>query len=197
MTATGYNTEFFTVTIPDGTGRGDLSDYSSSPDSLPAEMSALGTITDEDFAFTLTNSTNVIVKDTILLTVGENTEFKGWKVIISDVEGFSVDTNGNGIFDEGIKSYEVTVGADKFIIFDSAKSIDEFDSNDEFSFLIEGLSVVDENDIVIKVEVKANTEDGTVVSANDELWSEGEGVLSYIKIYDLEGSLIATTDVTA
>ncbi len=195
MTATGYNAEFFTVTIPDGTGRGDLSDYSTSPDSLPAEMSAVGSITEEDFAFTLANSSNVIVKDTILLTVAENTEFRGWKVIITDTEGFSTDTDGDGVYDEGVKSYEVTVGADKYIIFDSAKSIDEFDSNDEFSFLIEGLSVSDESDIVVKVEIKADT--GDYVGANDEVWGEGEGVLSYIKIYDIEGSLIATTDVTA
>ncbi len=45
LTASGYNTEFMTITIPDGTGRDDISDYQSNPDSIAAEMSAVGTTT--------------------------------------------------------------------------------------------------------------------------------------------------------
>jgi len=38
---------------------------------------------------------------------------------------------------------------------------------------------------------------GSAVTADDEYWTEGEGVLSYIKIYDQLGNLFSTTDVTA
>jgi len=195
LTATGYNTEFIEFKIPNGIGRGDISDYQSNPDSKVAEMSLVGTTTDEDFAFTLTNATAKTLKDTVLLTVDENTEFRGWKVIVNDEEGFSTDTDGDGTYDEGISLFKVSVGGKEFTIFEPSKGVDEFDSNDEYTFLLDGVTVSDEDDLVVKVEIKADTSDS--VGANDEKWGEGEGVLSYIKIYDQEGNLFATSDVTA
>ena len=195
MTEGSYNTEFIEMIIPDGTNRGDISDYSSSPDSKAAEMTLLGTTTDEDFAFTLVNDSSAELQDTLLLKVAENTEFRGWKVIVSDEEGFSYDTDGDGIYDEGISSFTITVGQDSFELFNPNKGIDEFDSNDEFTFLIEGLEIADKANLVIDVEVEGIT--GDYVGANDEAWGEGEGVLSYVKIYDAESNLFATVDVAA
>ena len=194
MTASGYNTEFMTITIPDGIGRGDIADYQANPDSAVAEFALLGATTDEDFAFTLTNATAKTVKDTILLTVDENTEFRGWKVIVNDEEGFSVDTDGDGVYDEGVSYYKVTVGSASKVIFEPSRGVDEFDSNDQYTMMLDDI-VSDEGTLAIAVEIKANT--GDYVGANDEVWGEGEGVLSYIKIYDAEGNLFETTDVTA
>jgi len=191
---TGYNTEFFTIVIPDGSNRGDISDYQSNPDAIPAEFALLGTTSDEDFAFALVNASSKTVKDTILLTIGENTEFRGWKVIVNDEEGFSTDTDGNGDYDEGISMMKITVGTQSYTIFDPNKGIDLFDSNDEYTFELSDV-VADEGDLVIKVEITADTSDS--VGANDEAWGEGEGVLSYIKIYDAESNLFSTVDVTA
>lgn len=194
LTASGYNTEFMTITIPDGTGRGDISDYQSNPDSVAAEMAAIGTTVAEDLEFTLVNDTNSVEKDTVLLTVAEATEFRGWKVIVNDEEGFSTDTDGDGIYDEGIKKLTITVGSQTYKIFDPAVGVDEFDSNDEFTFLLSDV-VADEDDLVIKAEVTANTCDS--VGANDECWGEGEGILSNIKIYDAEGDIFATVGLVA
>lgn len=195
LTATGYNTEFVTFTIPAGENRGDLADYQSNPDSKATEMALVGTTTDEDFAFTLVNGTDKSIKDSILLTVNENTEFRGWKVIISDEEGFSLDTDGDGTYDEGIKKLVLSVGGVETIIFEPTKGTDLFDSNDEYTMLLNNVVVADDSDLVVKLEIIANTGDYT--GANDEVWGEGEGVLSYIKIYDNEGSLFATVDATA
>ncbi len=195
INATSYNTEFVTLTIPDGTGMGDFSDYTLAPDSVIVEMTSVGTITEKDYALTLTNDTSKLIKETLLLPVAENTEFRGWKVIVTDTEGFSLDTDGDGIYDEGIKSYIVSVAGIEKIVFDTSKSIDEFDSNDEFTFSIEGVNVMDEDNIEVYIEILAITGDYT--GANDEVWGEGEGVLSYIHIYDETGTLRATTDVTA
>ncbi len=57
--------------------------------------------------------------------------------------------------------------------------------------------VADQDDLTAKVEIKANTEDGSAVVADDELWSEGEGTLATIKVYDAEGTLFDTILITA
>jgi len=196
MTASGYNTEFVQITIPDGSGRSiDVADYNAAPDIKSAPMTQLGATTDEDFDFTLVNDTSAEEKDTILLTIDENTEFRGWKVIVNDEEGFSVDTDGDGVYDEGVSRFEVTIGSMSETLFEPDRGIDEFDSEDKYTILLNDLTVADGDDLIIKVEVDAIT--GDYVGANDEAWGEGEGVLSYIKIYDDEGNLFATVDVGA
>lgn len=194
MTASGYNTEFMSITIPDGFNRGDLSDYQSNPDAKPAEFSLIGATTDTDFAFTLANATAKTVKGTVLLTTNDNTEFRGWKVIVNDEEGFSVNTDGDAVYDEGISKMSITVGTKTVVVFESNKGTDKFDSNDEYSFDLSDI-LSDGEDLAVKVEITANT--GDYVGANDEVWGEGEGVLSYIKVYDAEANLFATVDVTA
>ena len=198
-TVSGSNTEFGEIRIPDGSEASHvgekLSDYNTEPDAEVMEFSAIGSTTDEDFAFTLTNQTAYTVKDSISLTVGADTELRGWKFIIDDTEGFSIDSDGDGTYDEGIKSFEITVCGVTDLFFKPANGVDKLDSNDEYTILLPDCKVEDGDDVTIKVEIVANTGDYT--GANDEVWGEGEGVLSYIKIYDNQGNLFATTDVTA
>jgi len=198
-TVSGSNTEFQEIDIPDGSEASHvgekLSEYNTEPDSAVMDFSAVGSTTDEDYAFTLTVQTDYTVKDTLSLTVGDDTELRGWKVIINDEEGFSLDTDGDGTYDEGIKSYDVTACGMTETIFKPANGIDKFDSNDEYTMFIPDCIVDDGDDISVKVEIVAHT--SNVTGANDELWGEGEGVLSYIKVYDNEGNLFATVDVTA
>lgn len=193
-TADGYNTEFFMMTIPDGSSRGDIADYQSNPDSKAVDFALVGTTTDEDFALTLVNATSKTIKDTVLLTVAENTEFRGWKVIVDDNLGFSTDTSGNGVYDEGINTFIITVGSETYTVFEPSRGVDEFDSNDEFTFMLDDI-VADESDLSIKIEISAD-ETGDFVVANDGVLGEGEGIVSYIKIYDNEGNLFSTTDLT-
>jgi len=196
MTANNYNTEFVEISIPDGTGRSiDVSDYNSAPDVKSTPMSEVGTTNDVDISLTLVNDTSADIDEDARAKVAANTEFRGWKVIVNDEEGFSTDTNGDGTYDEGIKSYEVCVADVCKVVFDPSKAIDEFDSNDKYTFYIEGKNIADDNKLDINVKIKAITSDS--VGANDEAWGEGEGVLSYIKVYDLSGHLFTTTDVTA
>jgi len=193
LSATGYNTDFLTITIPDGTGRGTLPDYQAQPDAKATEMTQEGTITTvEDLTFTLVNATATTLKQSAVETVDENTEFRGWKVIVNDELGFSTDTDGNGKYDEGIARYTVTVGSKTVKVFDPSNGVDLFDSNNEYTFPLNDI-VADSNDLVVKVEIKADTSDSAV--ANDEKWGAGEGVLSYIKIYDAQGQLFATVPV--
>jgi len=194
LKATGYNTDFLTITIPDGTGRGDISEYQSNPDSKASEMTLVGATVGEDPAFTLVNGTAEDLAKTALQTVTANTEFRGWKVIVNDVEGFSTDTDGDGKYDEGIAKYTVIVGSKSVKVFDPANGVDLFDSNNEYAFMLSDI-VSDKDDLIVKVEIRADTLDSAV--ANDEKWGEGEGVLSNIKIYDAAGSLFTSVDVTA
>jgi len=195
ITASGYNTEFVTFSIPDGVGRGDIADYQSNPDREAIDMTSVGSTTDEDFALTLVNDSSAEVRETVILTVADNTNFKGWKVIVNDQGGFSLDTDGDGTYDEGISSMKVSVAGIEKTVFDPDRGIDEFDSNDEFTFMLDGIEIADSADLILKVDIEAITGDYT--GANDEVWGESEGVLSYIKIYDLQGNLFATSDVTA
>jgi hypothetical protein len=194
LTAAGHNTDFLTVTIPDGKGRGDISEYQSNPDSKAAEMTALGTTLGENIDLgTLTNGTAQELKDNALETVAANTEFRGWKVIVNDVLGFSTDGDGDGKYDEGVARYTVSVGSKSVKVFDPAAGVDLFDSNDEYSFLMSDV-VADKGDLVIKVEVRADTTDGAP-AANDEKLQTGE-VLGNIRVFDAAGTVFATVLVT-
>jgi len=195
-TVTGSNTEFLKVEIPDGSDRTEtLSEYNAEPDADVMDFSAVGSTTDEDYAFTLDNETDADVKDSLTLTVADSTEFRGWKVIVDDTEGYSVDADGDGIYDEGIKAFEVCVCGTCDLFFKPANGIDKLDSNNEYTFEIRDCNVEDGNDITVAVDIDANT--ASYTGADDELWGEGEGILAYIKIYDDEGNLFSTTDVTA
>jgi len=194
ITKDGYNTEFVSFVIPDGTGRGDISDYQQSPDIDVVEMTQEGSTTNQDAEFTLTNATSKELRKTVLVTVDENTEFRGWKVIVNDEEGFSEDTDGDGVYDEGISKFKITVGSQTKTVFDASRSVDEFDSNDKYQFDLSDV-VGSDQDLTIKVDIVADTSDS--VGANDEKWGEGEGVLSYIKIYDAQGNLFETTAIKA
>lgn len=198
LTYTGYNTDFITIEIPDGSQYPDISitDYKSQPDIVIADMTQVGNTTDKDFTFTLVNSTGVTTEtETVLLKVAEDTEFRGWKVIVDDEEGFSTDSDGDGTYDEGIKKFTINVGGIEKTFFDPSRTVDEFDSNDEYTFLLNDIVVANKNNLEVTVEIDAIT--GDYNATNDEVWGEGEGVLSYIKIYDNEGNLFATVDVTA
>jgi hypothetical protein len=175
MTASGYNTEFVEISIPDGSGRDiDVADYNAAPDIKSSPMTQVGSTTDEDFAFTLVNDSSAEEKDTILLTIADNTEFRGWKAIINDEEGFSVDTDGDGDYDEGVSRFMVEIGGVDVTLFDPDRGIDEFNTEDEYTLLLDDLNIADGDDLTIKVEVDAAT--GDYVGANDEVWGEGEGV---------------------
>lgn len=198
LTATGYNTEFVEVTIPNGAGRDiDVADYNAAPDSVKASMALVGATTDKDFALTLVNGSNVELSEQLTLKLDEGTEFRGWKAVITDTEGFSTDADNDGTYDEGIKVFTVTIGGEKATIFEPALGTDDFDSNDKYTLALDDVVVRSEKFLTIAIDIKADTEDGSALLANDEKWSEGEGVLSYIYIYDNMGNLFATVDVTA
>lgn len=196
-TVSGSNTEFIEFDIPDGKGLliKDLNDYNSAPESKNVEISAVGSTTDADFAFTLVNGTSVTVTDTVTLTVASSTEFRGWKVVVTDTEGFTTDADNDGTYDEGIKVLELTVCGVKKNVFEPARGIDEFNSEDKYTFNIDNCKVDDGDSITLKASITANTGDYT--GANDEIWGEGEGVLGYVYIYDNEGNLFSTSDITA
>jgi len=196
--ASGYNTEFVEMTIPDGSNKiGSLADYRTAPDSKAVEMWLQGATTDKDFAFTLANESNADESESLTLKMDSLTEFRGWRAIVTDTEGFTTDADNDGIFDEGVKKLTVNIGGVEVKLFDAAQGVDEFDTNDKAEILLDNMVVQEKDFLNVAVDVVANTEDGTALAANDELWSEGEGVLGYIYIYDNEGTLTATVDITA
>jgi len=197
LTASDYNTEFVTITISDGTGeKASLSDYNDNPARQSSRMAQVGETTDVDFALTLVNDTSAEIEEFESLKLDDDTEFRGWKVIVNDEIGFSLDSDGNGVFDEGIKTFTVTVNGKTETIFDPARGIDKFDSNDEYTFSLEGVVKADGDRLDVEIEMDAITHESDT-TGNDEQLGEGEGIVSYIKIYDLEGNLFATMDVTA
>ena len=196
VTVSGSNTEFVEIDIPDGSSESDsLADYNSAPYTVNVPISAVGSTTDVNFAFTLTNGTQEDETSTINLQIADSTELRGLKVVINDEEGFSIDNDDTGAYDEGIRSFKVTVCGQSKIIFKPAIGIDLFDSDDKYSLDLVNCNLEDGDQLTIKVEINADT--GDYIGANDAIWGEGEGVLSYIKVYDKEGTLFSTSDVTA
>jgi hypothetical protein len=198
LTATGYNTEFVEIIIPDGTGRNvDISDYNAAPDNIKASMALVGSTTDKDIAFALVNGTNVELSEQITLRVADNTEFRGWKAVIEDDIGLRTDSNNNGIYDEGISKLVLTIGGKRAIVFEPGRGVDEFDNLGKYTMSLDNVKVGSRKFLDVAVDMVANTEDGTSIAANDEKLSEGEGVIVNVFIYDNEGNLFATTAIEA
>lgn len=197
LEATGYNKVFYVLDITDGTGHDEsLSEYTTAPESDTVQMSLVGSTTDVDYALTLVNDTDASVTATITLDVGENTLLKGYKVVVTDVEGFATDTDYNGVFDEGVDKYTMFIEGIEYLVFEADNVDSPLDKNNaDATFLLGDFERQDQDTISIRIEIESATGDYT--GANDEVWGEGEGILSQIIIYDDEGSVFSTTDVVA
>lgn len=196
LTATGYNTEFVEVTISDGTGVSvDLSQYNDQPPRQASRMSLVGATSGADAEFTLVNETNTVLLEEARIRVDAETEFRGWKAIINDELDFTIDTDGDGVYDEGIAIFEVTINGKSVELFNPNLGTDLFDSRGEYTMDLIGVKVADKNYLNVQVEIKANT--GDYSGVGDEVLGEGDGVISYVKIYDNEGNLFTTTSITA
>ena len=187
----GYNTEFVTIEIPDGTGRGIASnEYNQNPDSKFIEMTQVGVLEDVNVEFTITtNSSNRNLRHTELLTVAEDTEFRGWKVIVKDKEELRVDTSGNGVYDLGIKELSVQVGGKTVKLFEPSRGIDLFDSRGEYTFEFTDV-VRGQEDLIFRTDVTAITGTGNVVG---EL-NPGQDIVQ-LRIFDAQGTVVSTINV--
>ena len=191
----GYNTVFETFTIPDGEGQGNIADYQSNPDSTLIEMAAVATTTSEDIAFTLANETDATEEEFVSLKVSDDAEAHLWKATVEDILGFSEDFDSDSTFDEGISSMTVTVGSKSMEIFNPAKGIDLFDSNDKYSIDLTGIVVADGAKLDVEVEIVADTSDSAAL--NDELLGEGDGTIVTITILDTSANTFATVNAVA
>lgn len=192
-----YNTEFLTIEIPDGTGRGDLSDYQQYPDSRFLEQTQVGDLTDTlaiDFAIT-TNSSNTNLRHTELLTVAENTEFRGWKVIVSDLDDIRFDDTGDGIYNYGIKELKVQVGSKTVNLFEPNRGIDLFDSQGRYTIELDDI-VRSQEDLTIRTDMTAITNTGNTSGDNNngQLNPDDNDFLE-LRIFDAEGTVQSTLTV--
>jgi len=204
LTATGYNTDFIGVTdaerfvIPDGSGTPatlSLSDYNSAPNTDKAKMTLTPTLTVENATMTLTNETAKKVTEYMYATVGDDTEFRGWKAVVTDVEGIKDDADSDGTYDEGVSILKVTIGSTSKEVFNPSKGINLFDTNSKYEIELKDVVIADGNQLPVKVEITSNTGDYT--GANDEIWGEGEGSLVKIDLFDQEGTNRGTVEVVA
>lgn len=200
ITNSSYNTMFVEgIVIPDGpeqTGSivtESLSDYSAAPNSLTVRATQIPTVTGANATATLANDSSFEEEYDIDLEVAENTEFKGWRAVIKDLEGFHDDADNDDVSDEGIQKLVVKIGNVEATIVDFSNGVVNIDDNDEYEMDLTGLSVADGEDIEVVVEIEGETGDYT--GANDEVWGEGEGNLLSIAIRDLEGTSVATSYV--
>ena len=188
----GHNTEFLEVSIPDGTGRGDLSDYQQFPDSEFVEMTQVGVLpTPINVEFAIDNNQNDRnFRHTELLTVADDTEFRGWRVIVVDEEGLRFDTSGDGTYDLGIHELSVRVGSQTVKLFEPDRGVDLFDSNGRYIFDISDV-VGAQDDLEFRIDFRADVSTG----------SSGLGTLNQdqdiveARIFDAEGSLVSTIEV--
>ena len=195
LTATGYNTEFLEMVIPDGTNRGDITDYLSAPDNKLADMTQVGTTVSSDIELTLVNDSSADIEEDVDLKVADNTEFRGWKVIVTDAIEFSLDADGDGTYDEGISTFAVSINGEETEIFNPNKAVDEFDSNDQYTIMLDDVVIQDGDKLNVGVVISAVS--GDFAGANDEVLGEGDGLIATVKIYDETGSLFATVGVNA
>jgi hypothetical protein len=100
---------------------------------------------------------------------------------------FATDTDGNGIYDEGINKIDFIIGGKTHTVFDVAGSIDEFSGDNEAIVNIGG-ELFSENDVVsMKFEVTCDQTLDTT-GDGDEKCGNGEDFLDDVILVDCAGN---------
>jgi hypothetical protein len=193
--------EYITVTIP-ATGEVPLSDYNAEPPVSKLKALDIDTVTiaAQDFGLATNASTDTDLTKVTTVSISDNEAFKMDEVKLQEdaTYAFATDTDGDGIYDEGIRYMKYTVSSDagvscSFVPFDVDNSVNMFETGDVATmdcntvFSEEGLIT-----ITLKVTCDA-TLDAT--GDADEKCGDGEDFIDSTIFVDQEGNTV-TYDYT-
>ncbi len=191
----GYYCEYLEIDIP-CSGESNLNDYNSEPASVSVKMvqedSSFG-ISDIDLGISTNETSDITYTKTATYTVAED---KGWyldevKVQEDATYSFATDTDGDGIYDEGVNKIEIQVSGGgqscpTWVPFEVATSVNEFGGDDEATLDCD-LELGEEETLTLLVKV---TCDQTLVTTGDadEKCGNGEDFLDDIIMVSKLGS---------
>lgn len=199
-----YYCEYFTITIP-AEGDATLSDYNSEPSVEKVEFVEADNISISNLDLGVSATTNS-TSDITYTEVVTHTVTDDYGIILDEIKlqeddtySFATDSDGDGIYDEGVNKIEVIVeggGVKKsFTPFDTAASINEFSGDDEAELdFEENIFVPEESTLSITFKITAD-QSLTQAGDGDEYLGNGDDILDSVILVDAEGTT-STFDVT-
>lgn len=213
-----YNA-YFRLELPDGSDKPSstsLSDYNSAPAQQTVDIHdrySLGSSA-FDFGDLSNDSTEQDLRARQYYTPDKDTEYRLERVVImnGDQDGSSPadnpteDADNDGIYDAGVSEATVEVsgavntGAKSVTFFNPGNGVDKLGSENTadmtFGTAPEGMTFDNDNTMTVTIEnTVAETEDGTSVSADDEVLSDGENIWD-IQFFDVAGNGNTVADVS-
>lgn len=194
--ASGYYDEFFTVEVPAG-GDNPLSDYNDGgEDIVKVQLIDVETLSTEnqDMGITTNETSDKTYHVFTNFNVDDNEGFRLDEIKFREdaTYSFATDTDGDGVYDEGVNKIDFIIDGVRHTLFDVASSVDEFSGDDEAIVDIDsnGLEYKEypENGVVsLKFEVTCDQTLDTTGDA-DEKCGNGEGFLDDIILVDFAGN---------
>jgi len=193
----GYYDEFFEIVIP-ASGEVTLNDFNQADGNIEKiKMYDIETlsVSDVDLGITENASSDTTFIKYMNAVVDDDEAFKLDEVKFQEdaTYSFATDTDGDGVYDEGVNKIKVVIDGQTFVPFDVASSIDEFSGDNEAVLNYDHL--YEQNEAVnIKFEVTADATYSTTGDADEKL-GDGEDILDSVILVDAAGNT-ATFDVS-
>lgn len=192
-----YYCDYFEITIP-AEGDSTLSDYNAEPgvEKLGYIYADTASISDVTLGVSVTsNSTSDITYTQVAThTVSDDTGYilDELKLQEDGTYSFATDSDGDGIYDEGVNKIEIIVegGGEKetWVPFDVAASVNEFSGDDEAELDFEGdIFIPEESTLSITVKVTCD-QSLTQTGDADEYCGDTEDFIDSAILVDAEGT---------
>lgn len=187
----GYYDEFFTIEIP-SSGDTELSQYNDAGGAIDkvqlVDVETLST-SNLDMGITTNETTDKTYHVFANFNVDDNEGFLVDEIKFQEdaTYSFATDSDGDGIYDEGINKIVFKFEGAEYTLFDAATSVNEFSGDDEHTIDVAD-KLFDENSVVsMKFEVTCDATLDTTGDA-DEKCGNGEDFLDDVILVDGAGN---------
>ncbi|MHA1827661.1 MAG: hypothetical protein ACTSX6_03330 [Candidatus Heimdallarchaeaceae archaeon] len=200
-----YYCEFFTITLP-SSGDVPLSDYNDEPATTKVKLMQADTISisNVDLGITTNETSDITYTKVATDTIADNYGYRLDEIKLQEdaTYSFATDSDGDGIYDEGINEIEITISSGtfskKWVPFKVSASIDEFSGDDEARLDIddgdkEYLEIPEEKTLTITFQVTCD-QTLSATGDGDEKCGNGEDFIDSVILVDAEGNT-ATFDL--
>lgn len=194
-----YYDEFFTVTVPEGSDV-SLSDWNDGGEQIVKvkliDVDTLS-VSDVDLGITTNETSDKTYRQSKTFSVSDNKGF-----LLSDIKfqedgtySFATDTDGDGIYDEGINKIDFVFDGTTYTLFDATASIDEFGGDDLAEIKLPEPILFGENEFMSMIFEVTCDQTLTTTGDGDEKCGNGEDFIDSVVLVDGAGNT-ATFDIT-
>lgn len=187
----GYYDKFLEVEVPVG-GEVPLTQYNDNGQDIEKvkliDIETLS-VSNQDMGITTNETSDKIYHVYVNFNVDDNEGYilDEIKLREDSTYSFATDTDGNGVYDEGINKIVFSVGSKSHTLFDVAASIDEFSGDDEALVNVDDVLYPENGVVSLKFTVTCDQTLDTTGDA-DEKCGNGEDFLDDVILVDGAGN---------